>query len=595
MRILRVVPFLSVAALATVSVAGRAPQTPAAGRALVTIDFHAAAPDGQPVLDLTAADVALKVNGRAREIRSLELIRAGDGAAGAAAPPVPPPFATNAISSGSREMMLVIDDESIVPGKERQVKEALGRLLSGLSAPDRVGLIALSQGGVNISPTDHCDIIRSAVAAIVGRARGSETESDFCIRTRVTLQTLKALFANGHDTIVMFSAGLMPPSGENMAQVGSSSGLCQITSADFRDVANAAAASHASLYVVHATDGMETPRPIPANTRRGSSNTINSDPTVGIDGLAGATGAEMIRLAGSVDAIARVTRDTSAHYLAAFEPDASERNGSNARIDLRIGREGVKAHTKPEVIVPKADAKPSGAAAPTPREMLRVARISRDLPLRATSYVSRNTGDDNVKIVAVFEPLDPSTKLASAMVGLFDDKEKLVAQWTAQGTDLARLPVVTALVRPAGTYRLRVAAVDASGRPGTVDESVRAEIERADPVRLSTLVLGSAEGGSFGWKLQFGAEPVAVGLLEIYGAAKNAVTVTLELAASEDGAAIATAPTKISPPNAQEVRTAYGGFSIGSATAGDYVVRAIVSVDGKPVGHASRTLRKTGG
>src|SRR5207247_1697200 len=151
---------------------------------------------------------------------------------------------------------------------------------------------------------------------------------------------------------------------------------------------------------------------------------------------------------------------------------------------------------------------------------------------------------------------DPSAKLASAMVGLFDDKQKLVAQWTAQAADLAKTPVMAAFVRPAGTYRLRVASVDGSGRAGTVDDSVRAEITRADPVRLSGLVLGTAEAGSFGWKLQFGAEQAAVGLLEVYGAAKATVEVTLELAASEDGAAIATAPTTISPPSAQEVRIA---------------------------------------
>ena len=573
--------------LAAAAAAERPEQTPAApGGAVVTIDFRAVTADGKPVLDLKAADVALKVDGRAREIRSLELIQAGS------APAAPPPFASNA-AMGGREILLVLDDESIVPGKETQMKEAVGQLMAGLSARDRVGLLTLSQGGANISPTSRHDAIRAAVTPIVGHLRGSENESDFCIRTRVALQTLKSLFTSASGTIVFFSSGLMPSSGESQAQIGSSSGLCQITSADFREVANAAGPSRASLYVVHATDGMEAPRPTPTNNRRQSNNnTANNDPTAGIDSLAGVTSAETIRLVGGVEAIARVVRETSASYVVAFEPDPSDRNGSTHKIDLRVGRDGVKVRAHAELMIPKTDAKPAAAAAATPRDMLRVAQAYRDLPLRATAYPSRNTGDEQVKIVTVFEPLDPSATLASAMVGLFDDKEKLVAQWTAQAADLAKRPVVAALVRPAGVYRVRVASVDKSGRAGTVDDSVRAEISRADPVRLSGLVLGTADAGAFGWKLQFGAEQAAVGLLEIYGAAKATVAVTLELAESEDAAAIATAPTTISPPNAQEVRVAYGGFSIGALPAGDYVVRAVVSVDGKPVGRSARTLRK---
>jgi hypothetical protein len=36
-----------------------------------------------------------------------------------------------------------------------------------------------------------------------------------------------------------------------------------------------------------------------------------------------------------------------------------------------------------------------------------------------------------------------------------------------------------------------------------------------------------------------------------------------------------------------------GGFNIGSLPAGDYLMRAVVSLDGKPVGKVVRTLRKT--
>jgi hypothetical protein len=66
-------------------------QPPAARTA--AIEFRAFGPDGQPVLDLAASDVTLRVDGRQRTLQSLELVR--DDAADAAPAALPEPFATN--------------------------------------------------------------------------------------------------------------------------------------------------------------------------------------------------------------------------------------------------------------------------------------------------------------------------------------------------------------------------------------------------------------------------------------------------------------------------------------------------------------------
>src|SRR5580765_6187988 len=63
----------------------------------VAVDFLALRSDGQPVTDVTLADLSLKVDGRLREIRSLELVRLVPAAAppASALPPaaaVPAPF-----------------------------------------------------------------------------------------------------------------------------------------------------------------------------------------------------------------------------------------------------------------------------------------------------------------------------------------------------------------------------------------------------------------------------------------------------------------------------------------------------------------------
>jgi hypothetical protein len=195
----------------------------------------------------------------------------------------------------------------------------------------------------------------------------------------------------------------------------------------------------------------------------------------------------------------------------------------------------------------------------------------------------------------MFEAIDPSAALASASIGLFDEKNTLKKQWTAQPADLAKRPVIAALAAPAGTYRGRVAAVDGSGRAGTTDYELKVEVPRADPLKLSTLVVGTqAPGGGFAPRLEFGSEAVAIGLIEIYGVPRTgAVTVDLDLVQTIDGAPLAKADTTVGAGSAEDMRVAFGGFSIAGLPPGDYQMRAIVSLDGKPVGKVVRTLRKS--
>jgi hypothetical protein len=217
-----------------------------------------------------------------------------------------------------------------------------------------------------------------------------------------------------------------------------------------------------------------------------------------------------------------------------------------------------------------------------------------DLPIRSAGYTSRTAGSDEVKIVAMFEAIDGSASLAAASVGLFDENNTLKKQWTAQAADLAKRPVMAALSAPAGTYRVRVAAVDVSGRAGTTDYELKVEVPRADPLKLSTLVLGTQmPGGGFAPRLEFGTEPVAIGLIEVYGVSKTGtITVDLDIVQTAESAPLATAQTTVGPGGAEDMRIAFGGFSIASLAPGDYQMRAIVSLDGKPVGKVVRTLRK---
>jgi len=81
---------------------GGRPRGPAA-----VLDFRAIGDDGQPVVDLRVPDVALKVDGKTREIRSLQLVRIVGSEAAASQPALPAPFSTNSQAESGRDLLLV--------------------------------------------------------------------------------------------------------------------------------------------------------------------------------------------------------------------------------------------------------------------------------------------------------------------------------------------------------------------------------------------------------------------------------------------------------------------------------------------------------
>jgi hypothetical protein len=571
---------------------GRAPQGQATQRAgLVTVDFRAIGSTGAPILDLKPADISLKIGGRQRDVQSLDLIQFGGGqvaADGTALAPMPPPFASNHPADRGRSVILIVDDESIPPNREQPVRDAIGALLDNLSGRDVVSLLVVSKGKLDAGPTARHDSIRAALGKFVGQARQSETVDDAACRTQRAIgaiQSVMGSLSGGAPTnIVFISGGLTAPvSGEpTTRKITGGATACEIRRNLFDDTAAAANKASADLYIAY----------LPPDFQGGTTAAAET----GIETLAGAAGNALIRLSGNSKVeMARVVRETSAYYLASFVPDAAERTGAAARVELRVTRENVKVRARSEVSIAKGVDAPADAKAPSPRDMLRVATVYRDLPIRAVAYAARDVGDKDLKLVVMFEPFEANLALASAAVGLFDGKGKLIT-WIAQPADLGGRRVTAALTVPTGPYRVRVAATDGSGRAGTIDQSLTVELEKGDPpVLMSALVLGAPIQQGFAPRLLYEAETSALGYCEVYGVPKSAaVTATIEIAQSASGPAVATAPARVSPPRDDGRRVVLGEIPIGSLRPGDHLVRVVVSVDGKPVGRVVRTLRKAG-
>ncbi|MEW5982248.1 MAG: hypothetical protein AB1806_07740 [Acidobacteriota bacterium] len=554
----------------------------------VAVEFRAFGDRGIPILDLTATDVVLKVDGRVRTVRSLALVRFDtDSSSRTTDTGLAEPFATNTLPIERRDILLVLEDDSIAPGTEQPVRAAVDRLLAGLSPRDRVGLLNIPRGGTNIGLTTDRELIRAGVAKLVGLSTRGQTTNDARCRTIFTLQALKDLFlavrGGPSTTIVFFSSGVAPPDTTTSVVLGQSSDLCIVKIDYFNELKNAAALSRVNFYAIYVFNDTAIPQA-----------TTTNELVAGLESLAGAANGDTIRLTTQdATSIVRLARETSAFYRATFDPEPEERDDRLHRVDLSVNRSGVAIRVESTLAIARAQTRAGSATPPSVTDLLRTTDMRRDLPLRAAAYASKGDTKNTVKVVVVFEPTDSTEPPSAAALGLYDARGRLTAQVTLREEELAQSPPFTAISATPGTYRLRVAAKDRAGRLGTVDTRIDAELTKADPVTLSAMVLGTTSRGRFAPKLLFRDDPSLIAYFEIYGVPKaTEVSAAFELATTPDGPAIGAVPARIQLGGEEGTWQVTGGIALSEVPPGDYVLRALVVVDEKLVGKVARTLRK---
>jgi VWFA-related protein len=558
----------------------------------VSVEFFVVSPDGTPIPDLKAEEVVLRVGGRPRTLLTLQWVRAAPlppGPEGRRAPRVAVPFGSNVPFDAGRSVVVIIDDDSFRPGREQPLREAVRGFIAGLSSRDRLALVTVPYGGLKVDFTVEHERIINALMRIVGQAPQNETGSELACRTRRTLESVTGLLGSlgggvGPTTVVFVSSALAAPRRD--AAMAMAPGMCELTTDHFQHVGAATAAARAHFYVVQPEDTV-VPAALLRETIAGASFDGSDHPLVGLEHLTGVTGGHRLPMLTSRDNnLIRIARETSGYYVASFVPDSAERNGNAHRVDVKVSRENAAVRARPAVVIPRPA---RNARTPSPQDMLRETRVFRDLPLRTAAYPSLNDAK-TVKLLSVIEPIEPGVTFTAAAAGLIDEKGRLVAQSTATNEELKSTPVIAAMAVPPGRYRLRMAATDATGRAGSADYDVAAELLPAGGLTMSALVLGLSRGG-FRPMLTFGAEPAALAYLELYGATATPPTVTVELSLSEDGPALLAMPAAVADTKDESRRFVTAALPIGSLPAGDYVVRAIVSVDGKQA-RTYRTLRK---
>ena len=560
----------------------------------ITVDFTAIARDGRPVDDLKAAELALKIDGKTRPVKSLEFVRfAGTSAAAGGA--LVPAFITNAAPEAVRNFLLIVDDESVPIGQEHKLREAMTRWTQEIPTTDRVALVTVPNGGVKVDLTTDRERLRKGIAEITPIT----SVVNAACRARSTLVTLRNTFdtfgrvTGGQPLIAVFFSATMLGASEMQrsvtpnAQTGvgglsTEAGACNVQYEDFKAVGQAAAEARVMTYVMHPDFN-----PAPA--------------TAGIENLRSVTGAPLLHLSGTagVPGLSRLSQEMVGFYRLTFETETGERLGGVAhQIDIKAPmRKDADLRVKPQVMLtPAPVVTPATGVASFSNafDLVKSGRSFRDLPLRATSSLARGK-DDSINVITLFDTPDPAAKLTSAAAALFDVEGRGVAYWKGEPNDLTSGLSVVGMMVPKGRYRLRIGAIDAAGRYGVIDDTIMAELTPAGPLTMSGLSLGVSRSAGFQHRLEFTTEASALAHLELYGGvAGTPVGAVFEVSETTDGPAMFRVPGNISPTPDEDRFTVTGAISVGMLPPGDYVIRAIVGAQGKPSGRVLRTLHKVG-
>jgi hypothetical protein len=210
---------------------------------LVRLDCVALSQDGQPVTDLSAADITLKVDGRPCDIRSFQYVRLGRSSASSPAPArvpaklLPSPFGTNALDDSGRMVVIILETDSIRANVAQQATGAGAEFVAGLSPRDWVGLVTVPYGGVLVEPTRAHERVLKVLPTITGQASQQTTDSAKGCRTRDTLTALAdhltgLAHIEGPKTIIFVSSGMLLPRRDapiTARQARARSGRCTTT------------------------------------------------------------------------------------------------------------------------------------------------------------------------------------------------------------------------------------------------------------------------------------------------------------------------------------------------------------------------------
>ena len=615
------------------------PQTFKSSVDLVPVDVNVIDSTGRPIADLTAQDFSLKVDGKARRIASAQFVAVTRNVEQA---PINPDYSSNPKTAGARLIMLAVDQGNIGASRGKYAIDAARRFIGRLSPDDRVGLVTIPGAGPQIDFTANHALVQTALQSVVGTSDDGEHQDNQiglteaialergnrqvltqildreCTglaagdlvdcratleaqarrvylasqsRTRDTLLSLRQVMdrlarTTAPKTVVLVSEGVL------------------IDSRDLHEISwlgPTAARGQVSLYVLQ----LEPPAFNASNAQ--SSPTRAADIEFGHDGLgflAGAAGGSVFKvISGAETAFSRLALELSGYYLLSFEPEAGDRDTKSHKIKIEVPQR------KDVLVRARSDFSVDAPRTRSTEEQLAAAIVAplpaTDIGLKVSAYSFTENEGSRLRIILAAD-IDRSqnrdNKIALAYT-VVDDHDQLVSSQVE--------PAVTTEIRPdtliqtyfgaitasPGTYRVKLAVVDDTGRSGSVEHTVRARLTSAGQIHLTDLLLGDDSGGS-------GLRPVVTaefkgdmlhGYVELHSEAQEplrSASVVFEIANNPQARAIDTVPARFETEAAPSPtrRIAEATVPIALLPPGEYIARAVVTVAGQRVGQVTRNF-----
>jgi hypothetical protein len=337
--------FLAAACLAACAAAVGASQAPE--RTLV-VDFYALGSDGAGIADLKPEEVSVKVDGRARTVRSLRLVKQADPPATdplAPAPLAAEPFSTNRGAEAGRSFIIVVEDESFRPGRERPIRSAVKAFLGAITQKDRVSVWTVPHGGIKVNLTGNFDRVAAAIDLVSGHGPDQESGSDAACRTRNTLHELEQMLGSltggeGPTTVFLFTASMFGPRRDTVG-VGGPPGMCELRPEEFTHVGHAAAQARAHFYIIQPEDLQRMPTNA-VQTVGGAGFSPSLNPLEGMEHLASVTGGQRMSLTRLGDqTLVGLARSTATYYSAVIDSAPSDGEGPHG-LEVKASRSGVR-------------------------------------------------------------------------------------------------------------------------------------------------------------------------------------------------------------------------------------------------------------
>ncbi len=612
---------------------------------IVLVDVNVVDRDSRPVATLTDADFELEVNGQPRKLQSVQFISTAPTTVSPATPRESA-YTSNEAQTTGRLLLFVVDEGSLRAGANRSVLRAAQTLFERLAPGDMVGMARLPTGIGGVEFTSDRQRVTDALMRVTGapstrsgmsqvfisEAWGLENNDEGAFqnavtrecsgmtgpdleacrnqlegdarnllleasaRARATLAGLEALLKNLVQVkmpvnIVLMSEGMFVARDRtSMTALGRLAAEARATihvirpSQQFYDVENRGLSSASGRFFDDGlmAEGLEQV----AGQTRGSMSTVNGDGKLAFD---------------------RLGRELSGYYLLGFEPTEADRTGRERRIKVDVKPRGLSVRARPTFVLPTAEV---ARAAMTPMqelgEVLKSPLPVRGLPMRVATYMAPETGTNKVRVIVSAEVGDPATTPAEWPIGVIvlDKNDKIVVNRggmtvlqpaSARGGETPRLALTSVALDP-GEYTLRIAAVDDTGRGGSVHTSVNARLNRGPAgIGVSDLMLVSQPPTAGDLPRP---RPTTVidnetvsAMLELTGSDQGLLgktKVTLQISDAENGNALVNVEAR--QVQRGNVRAFAAQMRLGVLPPGEYVARAVIAPPGQPEMRVTRAF-----